>query len=54
MLKTQIRSDKPQAIAVNCPDAAAMILPLKPGGTMADLNGPRISRCAAIPRVRSS
>jgi hypothetical protein len=40
MLKTQIRSDKPQAIAVNCPGAAATILPLEPGGTMADLNGP--------------
>lgn len=40
MLNTQIRSDKPQAITVNCPGAAATILALEPGGTMADLNGP--------------
>lgn len=40
MLNSQIRSDKPQAITVNCPGAAATILPLEPGGTMADLNGP--------------
>jgi hypothetical protein len=40
MLNTQIRGDKPQAITVNCPGAAATVLTLAPGGTMADLNGP--------------
>ena len=40
MLNTQIRSDRPQAILVNCPDEAATTLTLVPGGTMADLNGP--------------
>lgn len=40
MLNTQIRGDKPQAITVNCPGAAATTLALEPGGTMADLNGP--------------
>ena len=40
MLNTQIRDDRPQAITVNCPGAAATILSLEPGGAMADLNGP--------------
>ena len=40
MLNTQIRSDRPQAVLVNCPGEAATTLALVPGGTMADLNGP--------------
>jgi hypothetical protein len=40
MLNTQIRADKPQAITVSCPGAAATTLALMPGGTMADLSGP--------------
>jgi hypothetical protein len=40
MLNTQIRPDRPQAITVSCAGAAAKLLALEPGGTMADLNGP--------------